>query len=119
MKISVWYHTSDKNPDTSGYYLVFRGFGMGGPRDEESAYDTVYYDGKRKQWRTHKSYSSSISEEIAFVYYWTDGFPNKWVDEDPAVVHRKNKQKNASLESAMNDILAAIERYEIIKGLSK
>lgn len=117
MKIAIWYHTSDKNPDTSGYYLAFRGFGMGGPQDGESAYDTLYYDSKRKQWRSSRS--SFASEEIAFVYYWTDALPNKWVDEDPAVIHRKNTQKNASLESALNDVLAAIERYEIIRGLSK
>jgi hypothetical protein len=120
MKPCLWYHTADKNPDKSGYYLAYRGWGLGGKADGDSDYGPVYYDKKINEWR---DYESPIMGHYAFVYYWTEADPEKWVDSDVPVTKRKTSNKkeeqaNSALEKAWADVLLSVERYELIKALS-
>ena len=115
MKTSIWHHTADKNPDKSGYYLSYRGFGMGGMSDYDHANGYMYYNKKEDEWYEY----SSSNDSTPFVYYWTDADPKHWVDTDPPLVNRKKILKdNPALEIAWNNIQEAIRQFEIIKALT-
>ena len=47
MRTSIWYRTEEKNPDKSGYYLSYRGWGMGGKGDGDHDHGYLYYDKKK------------------------------------------------------------------------
>ena len=51
MRTSIWFRTEEKQPDKSGYYLSYRGWGMGGKADGDSDHGYVYYDKKQNEWR--------------------------------------------------------------------
>lgn len=114
MKTSIWYHTADQQPKTSGYYLSYRGWGIGGRTDYDSDYGYLYYDQKNKHWREYESESYGNS---AWVYYWTDAAPNKWVESDPPVSRRKKPVDHPALKDAWNNVQTAIEQYELIRIL--
>jgi hypothetical protein len=117
MRTSIWYRTEERQPDTSGYYLSYRGWGMGGKADGDSDHDYLYYDKKKNEWRDYKSDDS----HYAIVYYWTDATPDDWVEEDPpSVTLRKLKQThNVTLEDAWKKVQEAIDQYNVIKELVK
>jgi len=114
MRPCIWYHTADKNPDRSGYYLAYRGWGIAGKSDTDSDYGPVFYDKKINSWR---DYESSSYGHDAFVYYWTEADPEAWV-ENETFINIKKAKPNPALDIAWNDVLAAVERYELIKILS-
>jgi hypothetical protein len=116
MRPCIWYHTADKNPGSSGFYLSLRGWGIAGKADYDSDYGYLFYDKKRNQWREY----DSINSHDAIVYYWTEADPGKWVDNDPPVTHRKSvtTEANASLKSAWENVEKAVEQYNLIKALS-
>ena len=116
MKISKWYHTADENPSKSGYYLAYRGWGMGGKADGDHDHGYVYYDRRADEWR---DYDSTSMGHYAIVYYWTDARPDEWVDNDPPVRMRKQHQQTitAAEREALDNIEKAIREYEVIKGL--
>lgn len=117
MKTSIWYHTADRQPPKSGYYLSYRGWGMGGKADGDHDYGYVYYDKKINEWR---DYESTSMGHYAIVYYWTDATPDEWVDNDPPVTRRKKitTEANASLKSAWENVEKALEQYNLIKALT-
>lgn len=117
MRVSVWYRTELQQPPKSGYYLSYRGWGMGGKADGDHDHGYVYYDKKKDMWRDYQDVNSGY----AIVYYWTDATPDDWTDQDPPSVKlRKLKEEhNVALESAYNDVLIAIDKYNIIKELVK
>lgn len=117
MKACIWYHTADKQPSTSGYYLSYRGWGIGGKADGDSDWGYVYYDKKRNEWRTYES--RGMFPDIAIVYYWTDATPDVWVENDAPVIRRQKIAENPILSSAWNDVEKAIEKYEMLKELLK
>lgn len=114
MRTSIWFRTEEKQPDKSGYYLSYRGWGIGGKADGDSDHGYVYYDKKQDEWRDYDT-----GGHYAIVYYWTDATPDDWTDSDPPSVQlRKLKQEqNVALESAYKDVLIAIEKYNMLKEL--
>ena len=120
MRTSIWFRTEEKQPDKSGYYLSYRGWGMGGKGDGDHDYGYLYYHTKYKKWYEYEgSWNSMFPDEVSFVYYWTDADPSGWVDKDPPSVQlRKLKEEhNVALESAYKDVLIAIDKYNMIKEL--
>jgi hypothetical protein len=114
MKLGIWYHTAEQQPNESGYYLAYRGWGIAGKSDTDSDYGPVFYDKKINSWR---DYESSSYGHDAFVYYWTDADPEAWTDRG-AVIDKKKIQSNPALEIAWQKVIQAVEQYELIKALS-
>jgi hypothetical protein len=117
MKTSVWYHTADRQPDKSGYYMAFRTVTLA---DDTCGVDYFYWnkDGGLKgkgEWRT----DSTCHSHWANVYYWTESDPEQWVDEDGPVRNRKAPRSSPALEAAWQDMQRAIERYEMVRALTK
>lgn len=114
IKTSIWYHTADRNPEHSGYYLSYRGWGIGGKADCDHDHGYVYYDKKNNEWRDY-----AAGGHYAIVYYWTDARPDEWVDADTPVAHRKKAKENPALEVAWRNVQDAIKQYEFIKALTQ
>lgn len=122
MRTSIWFRTEEKQPDKSGYYFTYRGWGIGGKADGDEDYGYLYYRKQDDTWYGYKnSWDSSFPDEVSFVYYWSDADPSGWVDKDPPSVKlRKIKEEqNVALESAYKDVLNAIDKYNMIKELVK
>jgi hypothetical protein len=115
MRPCIWYHTRERQPSRSGYYLSYRGWGIAGPSDYDSAAGYFYYDAKKKVWRDCES---DILGDDVIVYYWTEADPEGWVDGE-TVVGKKKKQTTPALNAAWADVLRAVERYEIVKALTQ
>jgi hypothetical protein len=117
MRVSIWYRTELQQPSKSGYYLSYRGWGIGGKADGDSDWGYVYYDKKKNQWSDYKSEDS----HYAIVYYWTDATPDDWTDQDPPSVslHILKAQHNVALEDAWKKVVEAIDQYNMIKELVK
>ena len=113
MKTCIWYHTADHQPEQSGYYLAYRGWGLGGKADGDSDHGYVYYDRRKNEWRDYDT-----GGHYAIVYYWTDARPDEWVENDVPVVNRKRAKTNPALEIAWKNVERAIEQYELIKALA-
>ena len=120
MRTSIWYRTEAKNPDKSGFYLSYRGFGMGGMADSDSEHGYMYYDQREDCWLDHRSGYEAI------VYYWTDADPNGWVDQDPPSIKirknynpvtKKHDTDHPAVADAWSDVEEAIKRYETVKTL--
>jgi hypothetical protein len=112
MRPCIWYHTADKNPDKSGYYMGFRTITLG---DDTCGVDYFYYNKSADNWST----DSTCHARWANVYYWTESDPEKWVDEDPPVRSRKTKAKlNPAVEIAWQRVQDAVRQYEVTKALS-
>jgi hypothetical protein len=116
MRTSIWYRTELKNPDHSGYYFAYRGWGMGGKADGDCDYGYLYYDRYRDRWR---EYERDNKYDSVIVYYWTDADPHGWVEKDPPSVKiREMKEKyNPTLEDAWQRVKEAIDQYNMIKNL--
>ena len=115
MKPCIWYHTAEQQPDKSGYYLAYRGWGIGGKSDYDSDWGYVYYDKKINEWRDYES-----TGHYAFVYYWTDAKPDEWLSNDntPVAKRKRKVEPNPALDIAWQRIVKAVEQYELIKSLS-
>lgn len=115
MRASIWYRTEEKNPDKSGLYLAYRGFGIGGMSDYDHHYGYMYYGKATDHW-----YVYSDQRDQAIVYYWTDADPEQWFDEDPpSVMLRRNSRhpEHVAVQDAWKDVEDAIKRYETVKAL--
>lgn len=116
MKPCIWYHTAEQQPKESGYYLAYRGWGIGGKADCDSDYGPVYYDKKINSWR---DYESTSHGHDAIVYYWTEAAPETWVDDDIVINKKKRAENNPALDIAWQKVLHAVEQYELIKALTQ
>ena len=119
MRTSIWYRVEEKSPDKSGYYLSYRGWGMGGKADGDSDHGYVYYDKKRDEWRDYQSISMGHG---AIVYYWTDAQPDTWTDQDPPSIkirpgYDPQNSSNVTVQAAWKDVEEAIKKYETVKIL--
>lgn len=116
MKTSIWYHTLDQQPDKSGYYLSYRGWGLGGKGDGDSDHGYVYYDKKMNEWRDYQSTSMGHG---AIVYYWTDATPDDWVENDTPLFKRQQQLDHMAPaeKEAWDNVQEAIKKYEVIKAL--
>ena len=114
MRHSIWYRTEERNPDKSGSYLSYRGFGMGGMSDYDHANGYMYYDKKSDKW-----YDYNDKRNDAIVYYWTDATPDDWTNQDPpSITLRKAKEEhNVALDDAWKKVQEAIDQYNMIKEL--
>jgi hypothetical protein len=124
MRASVWYHTADRNPEKSGYYMAYRTITLA---DDTCGVDYFYWNKKgglngRGEWRTDETCHS----QWANVYYWTDSDPSVWVDEDGPVRYRKsnnpnnpNKGMTEAERIAWQQVEEALSRYETVKALSR
>lgn len=119
MKISIWHHTADQQPLSSGYYLTYRGWGMGGKVDGESDHGYLYYHSQTDRWYEYQSEVRSMHPRTCIVYYWTDADPQQWVDDDPPVTLRKKiREDQPAVKAAWDNLQKALEQYNIIKELS-
>ena len=110
MRTSIWYHTADRQPDKSGYYMGFRTITLA---DDTCGVDYFYWNKDAKEWRSdNTAYNRWVN-----VYYWTPADPEKWMESDPPVRNRKKPPDNPALEIAWNNVQEAVRQYEIIKGL--
>lgn len=120
MRTSIWFRTEEKQPDKSGYYFTYRGWGIGGKADGDEDYGYLYYRKKDDTWYGYKnSWDSSFPDVVNFVYYWSDADPSGWVDKDPPSVKlRKSKEEhNVALDDAWKKVQEAIDQYNMIKEL--
>jgi hypothetical protein len=117
MKTSIWYHTKDRQPDQSGYYLSYRGWGMGGKADSDHDHGYLYYHKKTNRWYEDSGEVRAMHPNTCIVYYWTDADPCGWVENDPPVVSRVKPKDNPALEIAWKNVEEAIRQYEIVKSL--
>jgi hypothetical protein len=116
MRASIWYRTELKQPEKSGYYLSYRGWGMAGKGDSDHDYGFLWYDKKRDEWRDYETLSIG---DGAIVYYWTDANPDNWTNEDPPSVTLRKLKHNVTLEDAWKKVQEAIDQYNVIKELVK
>jgi hypothetical protein len=119
MRTSIWFRTEERQPDKSGYYLAYRGWGMGGKGDGDHDHGYVYYDKKKNEWRDYQS-----TGHYAIVYYWTNATPDEWVEQDPPSIRIRAKYNPAppadehlAVQDAWKDVEEAIKRYETVKAL--
>ena len=114
MKTSIWYHTADKSPPRSGYYLSYRGWGMGGKADSDCDHGYLWYDKRNDGWRDHQSGGHS-----AIVYYWTDATPDEWVENDPPITLRRRYKEeiHPAEQDAWDNLQRALEQYQTVKAL--
>jgi hypothetical protein len=118
MKTSIWYHTQDRNPVRSGYYMAFRTTTLA---DDTIGVDYFYWNhtggmNGRGEWRTDHTCHS----QWANVYYWTESDPEQWADQDGPVRNRKSPQpSNPAVAQAWADVETAVERYRMIQALTK
>jgi len=118
MRTSIWFRTEERQPDKSGSYLTYRGFGMGGMADGDHHNGYLYYHKKTNQWYEYESEVRSSFPRTCIVYYWTDADPDGWTDQDPPSIHIKSlKSINPALESAWRDVEEAVKKYEFLKKL--
>jgi hypothetical protein len=115
MRPCIWYHTRERQPTASGYYLSYRGFGIAGPSDYDSATGYFYYDHQQNAWRDCES--EDLGDNV-IVYYWTEADPEAWVDGETAI-NKKKARSTPALEQAWVDVQKAVERYEIVKALTQ
>lgn len=122
MKLSIWYHNSDKQPDKDGLYLTYRGWGMGGKADGDCDHGYLYYRTKDKTWYEYEgAWRSSFPESVSFVYYWTDADPVGWVEKDPPIVNRKQvkPEMHVAEQEAWKNVQDALDKYNMIRTLLK
>jgi len=122
MRTSIWFRTEEKNPDKSGHYFTYRGWGMGGKADSDQDYGYLYYRKKDDSWYEYDgAWNSSFSDEVSFVYYWTDADPSGWTDQDPPSISLKlqklKPEDNKTLNDAFNKVKEAIDQYNMLKEL--
>jgi hypothetical protein len=120
MKVSIWHHASDKQPDKSGYYLAYRGWGMGGKADGDSDHGYLYYRKEDDTWYGHKgAWRSSFPDIVSFVYYWSDADPAQWVADDPPLSQRKQvkPEMHVAEREAWKNVQEALDRYNMIRTL--
>lgn len=110
MKTCVWYDAAEKIPPRKGYYLAFKGMTMG---DDETATDYYYWDPKQAEWR---DYESTNMGHYANVVYWTNADPARWYKNFGI---RRRDEITAAEKDAWAAVEAAVERYEMVKALTK
>lgn len=118
MRTSIWFRTEEKQPDKSGYYLSYRGWGIAGKAECDSDHGYVYYDKKKDEWR---DYESTSMGHYAIVYYWTDAVPDEWVEDDPPRAQLRNGFKHPvpAVQAAWEEAMKAIANYELVKNLAQ
>ena len=117
MRVSIWHRAEEQTPGKSGYYLSYRGWGMGGKADGDHDHGYVYYDKKHNGWRDYESTSMGHS---AIVYYWTDATPDDWVDEDPPSITLRRgggRDEHVAVQDAWKEVEEALKRYETVRAL--
>lgn len=119
MRTSVWYRDEEKQPDMSGYYLTYRGWGIGGKSDGDSDHGYLYFYTKTGKWYEYESEVRAMHPRTCIVYYWSDAGPDKWTDDDPprTKLIKENFSTNPALINAWNDVENAVKRYQIIRKL--
>ena len=122
MRTSIWFRTEEKQPDKSGYYFTYRGWGMGGKADGDQDYGYLYYRKKDNSWYEYEgSWNSMFPDVVSFVYYWTDADPKGWTDEDPPSVSIRGPVKSPipAVQAAWEEAMKAIANYELVKNLAQ
>ena len=123
MRTSIWFRTEEKQPDKSGYYFTYRGWGMGGKADGDSDHGYLYYRKKDDTWYEYENaWNSSFPEVASIVYYWTDADPEGWTNQDPPSVKLyklKEFPHSVTLDDAWKKVQEAIDQYNMIKELVK
>lgn len=118
MKTSIWYHTADRQPFETGYYLCFQGWGIGGKTDGDNDIEYLYFHKKTNKWYGYEGQQNAMHPDTRIVYYWTDADPASWVDKDPPVSQRKShREDNPALKIAWDRVQESIRQYEIIRNL--
>lgn len=119
MRHSIWYRTEERQPVTSGYYLTYRGWGMGGKVDGDSDNSYLYYYRKTDKWYEYESEVRSMHPRTCIVYYWTDADPAGWTDADPPSVKIKRgmQQEHVAVQEAWQEVEEALKRYETVRAL--
>lgn len=111
MKASLWYDVDEKLPLQAGYYIAFKGYSMG---DNETEIDYYYWDPKRCEWRDYDT-TTGIDRTVQIVY-WTDADPAGWYENFNM---QRRDEVTAAEKDAWNQVLHAVEQYEIVKALTK
>ena len=109
MKAGIWYEVDEKLPSQSGYYLAFKGMSMG---DNEPDSGYYYWNAKRCEWLD----SGTSQGRYANVIYWTEADPESWYEKYSM---RRRDEVTPAEKDAWNQVLHAVEQYEIVKALTK
>lgn len=110
MKACLWYDVDEKLPPKAGYYLAFKGLSIG---DNETDTEYYYWDPKRCEWRDYET--TTIGGTVRIVY-WSDSDPAAWYEKYNM---RRRDEVTAAEKDAWNQVLHAVEQYEMVKVLTK
>lgn len=99
MIFSVWYSIEEKYPDGSGWFLAFKDISMG---DDYTDLKYFYYDASVNK------FFNSPTGSWENVKYWTD------ISE----YDFKYKPLSPAEKIAADNVLKAIENYNLVAGLS-
>lgn len=109
MKMCIWYDVRELLPQKSGYYLAFKGMTIG---DDETNIAYYHWNAQKQLWRDYENMGHT-----AKIVFWTYADPTDWYENLPTPLV-KEEQTPAEI-SAWGDVVKAIERYNIIRALSR
>lgn len=104
---SIWYHTGDKQPPSTGYYIAYKLPTLG---DDHEGYELWYWDNEKREWREFRAPHGSAIK----VSYWTHG-PD--IDEINHVCS-VNMPTVAEVD-AWKNVEDAISKYNMVKELTR
>lgn len=102
MKVTIWYHITEKLPLTSGMHLAYKAHSIG---DDYSEIGIFYFNQQSKTWR-ESSHGVWVNVE-----YWCEIDLN-WFETKPNL-HLSLAEKNA-----VDAVIKANQNYELITKLT-
>ena len=90
MRTSIWYRTELQQPPKSGYYLSYRGWGMGGKADgdHDTRVEVLNLSGTSQTLQCFYVQDDALCSEIGFVVYLTAYQPIAWLARKCAAAPR-------------------------------
>ena len=80
--------------------------------DDETNTGYYWFDSKQRAWR---EYQSTSMGHFANIVYWTDADPSRCYDEDRPT----DKTMTEAEKETWAAVVEAIDRYNVIKGLTQ
>lgn len=102
MKVSIWYHITEKLPSNSGMYLAYKSYSIG---DDYTDIACFYYDLYTSKWSNHKG---GGWENVQY-----------WCELDVEYFNRPLRQHILPAEQiAVDAVIKAVRNFELISGIT-
>lgn len=102
MKVSIWYHITEKLPSNSGMYLAYKSYSIG---DDYTDIACFYYDLYTSKWFNHKG---GRWENVQY-----------WCELDVDYFDQPLRQHISPAEQiAVDAVIKAVRNYELISGIT-